>query len=149
MQIKRILVPIDFSANSRAALSTALSLAQYFGAELLLLHVVEPVYIAEPNVASTDLTTLLDDQVRIAGEQLAQIDAALGTPGQHARTLVECGAPTPVIVEVARRTATDLIVIATHGRTGVSHLLIGSVAERVVRLAGCPVLTVPPAARQH
>jgi len=135
MHIERILVPIDFSTNSMHALAAALSLTQRFGAELLLLHVVEPVYAAEPNMASADLTTLLDAQERTADERLGRI-------------LVECGVPAQVIMEVARRTATDLIVIATHGRTGLSRMLIGSVAERVVRRAGCPVLTVPPAGKQ-
>ena len=146
IRIKQILVPIDFSAGSLEALASALPLAQRFRAKLLLLHVVEPVYVAEPNIASADLTTLLDEQQRSAGEQLERTRASLGKHGQHAQTLVETGVPARVIVEVARRTATDLIVIATHGRTGLSHLLIGSVAERVVRRAGCPVLTVPPAA---
>ena len=148
MHIERILVPIDFSTNSMHALAAALSLTQRFGAELLLLHVVEPVYAAEPNMASADLTTLLDAQERTADERLVRILASLGTHGQHARILVECGVPAQVIMEVARRTATDLIVIATHGRTGLSRMLIGSVAERVVRRAGCPVLTVPPAGKQ-
>lgn len=147
MYIKRILVPIDFSAGSLEAVDYAVQLARRFAAELVILHVVEPVYAAEPNVASTDLTTLLDEQQRTAAEQLERIRVSVERHGQRGRTLVECGVPARVIVEVARRTAADLIVIATHGRTGLSHMLIGSVAERVVRLAGCPVLTVPPSAR--
>jgi universal stress protein A len=147
MRIKRILVPIDFSANSLQALAYAVQLAQRFVAELLVLNVVEPLYVAEPNVGSADLTTLLDEQQRIADEQLARISADLRRQGQRVRTQVECGAPAQTIVEVANNSATDLIVIATHGRTGLSHMLIGSVAERVVRLAGCPVLTVRTASR--
>ncbi|MFN8627096.1 MAG: universal stress protein [Candidatus Binatia bacterium] len=149
MRIKRILVAIDFSATSTDALTAALVLSQRFAAEILLLHVVEPVYIAEPNVASADLTTFLDVQERNAVEQLERLRTSLGPQGRHAQVLVHCGVPAQVIVEVARRTAADLIVIGTHGRTGLSHMLIGSVAERVLRLAGCPVLTVPPAARQR
>ena len=147
IHIKRILVPIDFSASSLEALAYASQLTQRFGAELLVLHVVEPVYAAEPNVGSADLTTLLDEQERIADEQLARISANLSKQGQRVRTQVECGVPAQAIVEVANDSATDLIVIATHGRTGLSHMLIGSVAERVVRLANCPVLTIRPASR--
>ena len=149
MRIKRILVPIDFSANSLDALAYALQLTQPFGADLLLLHVVEPVYVTDPNVGSADLTTLLDEQLRSAGAQLARIGADLRRQGQRVRTLVECGVPAQIIVDVATNSAADLIVIATHGRTGLSHMLIGSVAERVVRLADCPVLTVRPALRQR
>lgn len=149
INVKRILVPIDFSAESLAAVDYAVQFARHFGAELLMLHVVEPVYVAEPNVASTDLTTFLDDQQHAAVEQLERVRTSVKRQGQRGRTLVECGVPARVIVEVARRTASDLIVIATHGRTGLSHMLIGSVAERVLRLAGCPVLTVPPTGRQR
>lgn len=144
MRIKRMLVPVDFSTHSLEALAYARRLAQRLGADLLLLHVAEPVYLAEPNVVSADLTTLLDEQIRIANEQLARISADLRKEGRRVRTLVECGVPAQVIVETADNTGTDLIVLATHGRTGLSHMLIGSVAERVVRMARCPVLTVRP-----
>lgn len=142
MRIKRILVPVDFSADSLEALAYARQLAARCGADLLLLHVAEPVYLAEPNVAAADLTTLLDAQQRTADAQLSRISADLRKEGRRVRTLVECGVPAQVIVETADNTGTDLIILATHGRTGLSHMLIGSVAERVVRMARCPVLTV-------
>ena len=147
MVIKRILVPIDFSAGALKALDYAGTLATQCDAELLLLHVVAPIYVADPDLASPDVTLLLDEQRRIAATHLARIGAKLGRQGQRCRTLVTYGAPAPVVVSTARTLRADVIVMGTHGRSGLAHLLIGSVAEKVVRTAHCPVLTVRGGAR--
>ena len=140
MEIERILVPLDFSEASRAGLDAAAELAQRFGAEMLLLFVVEPLYYAG------DLGLLLEEQHRFAHEEFRRLQPQLNRRGLRYRVSVQDGAPYQVITEEAARAKADLIVMATHGRTGLSHVLLGSVAERVVRTARCPVLTVRPRA---
>lgn len=136
----RILVPTDFSLTADAALDYARALAAKFGASLHLLHVLEDPVTSDPLTptsapeASTFQSTLLDDaRLRLAHRAL---------PGP----LAQMRATTDAIAEYAATHGIDLIVMGTHGRAGVAHLLIGSVAERVVRTAPCPVLTVRLAA---
>jgi nucleotide-binding universal stress UspA family protein len=138
----RILVPTDFSEPSDAALEYGRIVAAKFSAALHLLHVVETPAIVSPEAyigESPDIQTALieDAQQRLA---------ALVTPSDRARftttTEVLCGAGARAIVEYARQQNVDLIVMGTHGRSGVAHLLMGSVAEKVLRAAPCPVLTV-------
>jgi universal stress protein A len=145
MEIRQILAPTDFSESSKQAVTHAYGLAEAFGASLLLLHVVElPVYPAGVFLLSAEGTTLLDDL-----EQQARLDLAQLLPkAQDGRVEVRCqvvvGTPYYKIIEVAEAEKIDLIVMATHGRTGFSHLFMGSVAEKVVRTAPCPVLTIRP-----
>jgi universal stress protein A len=145
MDIHRILAPTDFSELSKEGLKSALELAQLFGAELLLIHVVEPPpYPVEGIVPSHLGATLLDDLERQASQEIAQIlPEAQGTTGDVARRVV-VGIPYRKIVEVAEEEKADLIVMTTHGRTGLGHLVMGSVAEKIVRAAPCPVLTIRP-----
>ncbi len=141
--IKRILVPVDFSPDSRNALQYAADLAAVFRAGIVTLHVVEPVYVAEPYLGvAPEVGILLDEQVRNAKAVLARLATDLKKKGQRIRTMVTAGPPALLIVDVAKDVRADLIVMGTHGRTGLAHLLIGSVAEKVVRTAQCPVLTV-------
>jgi universal stress protein A len=145
MLIKRILIPIDFSEVSLQALDYAVELGNPFGAELVAVHVVEPIYYATPADVygpSANLGMLLEEQQRVAGEQLAELEEKLVKRGATIETVMESGVPYQKIVELAEARKVDLIVMATHGRSGLSHLLLGSVAERVVRSAACPVLTV-------
>lgn len=145
MTIRKILVPLDFSAGAHAALDYAVDLFAAKGVELVVLHVVEPVYYASPADlygASANLSMLLDEQQRVAREHLAQLGRKLEKKGVQVRTLLQTGSPFQMIVDTADKLKVDLIVMATHGRTGLSHLLMGSVAEKVVRAARCPVLTV-------
>ena len=145
MAIKRILVPIDFSRDSVHALAYASDLGAALNAELRLLHVVDQTYLAtapELMMANPKFAKLLEDQWRAAEAQMARIAADLGKKGRAVRPLMKRGSPAHVIVETAKRSGVDLIVMGTHGRTGLAHVLIGSVAERVVRTARCPVLTV-------
>jgi len=144
--VKSILVPVDFSEASRAALAYAAELAARFGAKLELLHVWDvPPYIPPeamvgiPGSDARSLGQLARDHAR---EEMARLIADSGGTLPIAETLLESGDPARVIVDLAERRGSDLIVIGTHGRTGFSHLLLGSVAEKVVRRATRPVLTV-------
>jgi len=145
MVIKRIVVPVDFSDDSLKALAYARDIAKAFGAELLLLYVVEPVYYATPAdmyVTTPNMTMLLDEQRQIGAKQLGKLIADLGKKGQRVRGMVKTGSPAQVIADTAKSTHADLIVMATHGRSGLAHIIMGSVSEKVVRHASCPVLTV-------
>ncbi len=138
MEIKLILVPLDLSEASLVGLEYAAGLAELFHAELLLLFVVEPLYYAG------DLGLLLEEQRRFGHEELGRIGERLTRRGVPHRSMILNGTPYAVIADEADRQHADLIVMATHGRTGLSHLFLGSVAEKVVRLARVPVLTVRP-----
>jgi len=145
MAIKRVLVPVDFSGDSLNALAYARALVKPLKAEVVLVHVIEPIYYAAPAdmyVPSPNLATIIDEQRRMAVQQLKRIAADLEKKGHRVRTILKTGSPAHLIIESARRTGTDLIVMATHGHTGLAHLFMGSVAEKVVRTAGCAVLTV-------
>jgi universal stress protein A len=145
MNIRHILAPTDFSEISKQGLKSALELAQSFGAKLLLLHVVEPPpYPVEGIVPSQLGATLLDDLERQASNELARmLPETQGSNVEVARRVV-VGIPYRKIVEVAETEKADLIVMTTHGRTGLSHLVMGSVAEKIVRTSPCPVLTIRP-----
>jgi universal stress protein A len=147
MHIGRILAPTDFSELSKQGLKSALELAQSFGARLVLMHVVEPPsYPVEGIVPSQLGATLLDDLERQASHELAQMLAETQQSNVDVARRVVVGTPYRKIVEVAEEEKTDLIVMTTHGRTGFSHLVMGSVAEKIVRTAPCPVLTIRPTA---
>lgn len=146
IEFKRILHPTDFSASSQRSLATACELARKFGAEVHLLHVVQDVAaIAAYGVAEAYLPVEWRNEVKAQAEKSLQEvpDAATGAGVRFVRAIAE-GSPYYEIIEYARQNAIDLIVMGTHGRTGVPHLLMGSVAEKVVREAPCAVLTVRP-----
>lgn len=147
MEIHRILAPTDFSEFSKHSVESAHALAKIFGAKLVLLHVVElPPYPIEGLGPSPAGATFLEDLERQANLDLARVLPE--TPDSQVEVMrqVAVGTPPRKIVEVAEAEKADLIVMATHGRTGLSHLMMGSVAERVVRTAPCPVLTIRPTA---
>lgn len=142
----RILVPTDFSEPSDAALQYARMLAREFGASLHLLHVFQPpLHLA--SVVSTEV--YLADAFAIQAELMEQAKNRLAervTTGDRERygasAEIVTGQTASTIVKYATERHMDLIVMGTHGRGGMSHVLLGSVAERVVRTAPCPVLTV-------
>ncbi|MBI3869831.1 MAG: universal stress protein [Verrucomicrobia bacterium] len=139
--IKSILVPIDFSDCSKKALQYALPLAKEHQASLTLLYVVPPVYGAG-EYGGFDYAQWEAGMIAGGEKELAKL-VVDGVRGEvPADTLVRAGSPAREIIETARSLPADLIVIATHGRTGLKHVLLGSVAERVVREAPCPVLVV-------
>ncbi|MGQ9661880.1 MAG: universal stress protein [Kiritimatiellia bacterium] len=152
IQIKKILCPLDFSETSQHALRYALALAEVFKAELLLIEVRE-LYIP--------LATDYPDMPWLSTDVLPQIDAAEDERLENLvaelrqshsipiRSFKVTGKPFLEIIRKAKEEDASLIVMGTHGRTGLSHILIGSVAERVVRLAPCPVLTVKHPEHQY
>jgi nucleotide-binding universal stress UspA family protein len=142
--IKKILCPIDFSDSADHAMRYAAALAQNFGAELTLLHVVAPFVAALPGETALPDTLLadIDELAEACQQRLREIVGTLAADGLRVQQKVLNGVPFVEIIRFARDAETDLIVMGSHGRTGLGHLLIGSVAERVVRKAGCPVLTV-------
>jgi nucleotide-binding universal stress UspA family protein len=141
-QQKRILVPVDFSEGGDRALAEAMSFAKSVGATIEILHVLDLVLQDFP----MGLGFYNFDQ----GGYFAYADLALAERANRVRaaglvceTHVLEGRPATEIVNRANETGPDLIAIGTHGRTGVAHVILGSVAERVVQRASCPVLTVP------
>lgn len=144
-KIKRILVPVDFSPPSLKALDYAADFAKPLGAELCALFVIEPIYYAVPDLAGAAAGAvggLLEEQRKSAKLQLERLQARYARRQVKLRTLLQTGTPYQAITDAAKTLKADMIVMSTHGRTGVSHLLLGSVAERVVRTAACPVLTI-------
>jgi len=143
---KRICCPIDFSDASRAAMEIAADLARRQGADLVLLHAYPIPGYTFPDgsvVASPKMMQELADQAeRHLEEWRAAAEGLVGAPRVETHTAV--GEPAAEIVSYARASGIDLVVVGTHGRTGLEHALMGSVAERVVRRAHCPVLTVRP-----
>jgi len=142
-RLQTILVPLDFSKFSDKALDYALAFATQFHSRLVLLHVVEPVvypenYVTVPAV-SDDLHTGL---LKAADTRLAQTSQRLHGHKVEVETVTRLGRPFAEITEAATEYQASLIVLATHGYTGLKHVLLGSTAERVVRHAPCPVLTV-------
>lgn len=141
--LKRILVPLDFGEPSVRALEHATVLAERFEASLELLHVVPNPYVDDPTGLYLPLpATFLDELVKDAQKRLDEALTSSDRQRFKVRTIVKIGDPLFQIVEYARVEHVDLIVMGTHGRSGVVHLFLGSVAERVVRTAPCPVLTV-------
>jgi len=144
IDLKRILVPTDFSKFSKSALTYAGAFAEKFGAELHLLHVVQ------------NLALMVPDMVNVmppVGPSMEQLTAAVRTALDRVvmenqleklqlLKVVREGTPFYEIIQYAKETNIDLIVIGTHGHSGLMHVLLGSVAEKVVRKAPCPVLTV-------
>jgi universal stress protein A len=140
-RIQRILVPVDFSANSRKAVDYATAFAKQFGATLTFLHVVQVNY-AYGEFGAIDFTALEREMRAGAEKELAGLLSLTANAGIQADSIVREGSPPKVIADVARELQSDLLVISTHGYTGLRHVLMGSIAEHVVRYAPCPVLVV-------
>lgn len=144
MNIHTILVPTDFSEYSDKAFAWALEMAEKWGAKLELLHIVPtpsypPMMIADGGFNPADYeSSLMADADKQTKEMLKRIDR----PGVSIDTQVLVGSPFHDICKIAEQEKSDLIVMGSHGRTGLSHVFLGSVAERVVRHAPCPVLVV-------
>jgi universal stress protein A len=145
--VRKILVPVDFSESSRVALEHAAAWATPFGAKVDVLHVWQaPAFVPLPSLpeASPADATLVELVKRTAEQALDRFVADANQRGLRVReALSEPGSPAHTIVDVAKKGGYDLLVLGTHGHTGLAQALIGSVAERVVRHASCPVLTVP------
>jgi nucleotide-binding universal stress UspA family protein len=145
MSVQHVLVPIDFSADADYALEYATGLARKLQARLTLLHVIEPLVVG--SVETMPYTFLQDLEDKIT-EAMIPYHERVTAAGLSCNYTIVHGVPFQVIIDTARTAHVDLIIMGTHGRTGLRHVLLGSVAERVVRLAPCPVLVVrlPPGA---
>ncbi len=134
-----VLVPTDGSAAVEEAIDRAIDLSTRYDATLHGLYVIEPTYTVY-GVGRPDAADLMED---VGDEAVDEIDAKASTAGVPVRTEIQTGIPHRCILEYAEENDIDLIVMGTHGRTGLERYLIGSVTEKVVRLADVPVLTVP------
>jgi universal stress protein A len=139
MTAQHVLVPTDFSADADYALEYAMTLASKLQARLTLLHVIEPLIVGSVETMPYLFIQDLEDKIT---QTMAPYRARITAAGLSCDYAIVHGVPFHVIVETARTDKVDLIIMGTHGRTGLRHVLLGSVAERVVRLAPCPVLVV-------
>ncbi len=144
IDLKHILVPTDFGKSSDNATAYALALAQKFGAEVCLLHVVQDLALFFPEAVfnAPPPAPPVEQFAAAARAALQRVASALDAGGVTVRAEVGVGPPAEVVVRFAREHAVDLVVMGTHGHTGLAHVILGSVAEKVVRRAPCPVLTV-------
>ncbi|HXU73300.1 MAG TPA: universal stress protein [Polyangia bacterium] len=144
--ISRILVPVDFSEGAKPALALAATMARVFGASIELLHVWQPpplipltMVIVPAQPEPVDMAELARST---AGAQMKELVTRLHEQGvEQVRSRVSIGSPAHEIVDLAELGHFDMIVMGTHGRTGFARAMLGSVAEKVVRRARCPVLT--------
>ena len=143
--LKKILCPVDFSPSSYEGLRTAVELARTYSAELILINVIQPVEpVAAPGVpAGYSLQEYYEEMGSAARKSFEEIVENRVPRGMAVRSKVLEGQPADEIIREAEQEKIDLIVTATHGWTGWRRFFFGSVAERVVRLSPCPVLTVP------
>ncbi len=132
MAIERILVPVDFSPPSLRALDDAVEFSLPYEAQMIVMNVVERARFELPPAK----------EMEAAAAKLAQIQRRLTRRGIHCRILVRSGVPYKTIIDEANKIKASLIIISTHGRSGLTEFLIGSVAERVVRGSPCPVLVI-------
>jgi nucleotide-binding universal stress UspA family protein len=149
VNIARILCPVDFSDASRHALEQATVIAGWFEASLTVLHVHSEVFLPVPGLAMPGYSAELPleaEQRKRAVDEANEFVAPARAAGVKVDLAFETGLPTPHILAAAARQI-DLIVMGTHGTSGFEHFMLGSVTEKVLRKAPCPVLTVPPRAR--
>jgi len=139
-QIRGIMVPVDFSSYSKQAVNYAAMIAKKFNAGIVVAHVIDSL-----SYSVTDTLKVIEHRralETIAGTLLDNLSKQLREKNLKVKTYLVSGTPYREILKKTQLEKVDLIVMGTHGRTGVAHLLLGSVAERVVRLSPCPVLTV-------
>lgn len=149
VNVKNIVVPTDFSEAALQALNYALSLAKTFQAKIYLVHVYEPiVYYSDAPMGMPDLIEL-EQNIRVVAERSIQqlVEKQIKTRESEfgvisVETILVQGKPFVEIIKTAKEKNADLIVLSTHGRSALEHILLGSVTEKVVRKAHCPVLTV-------
>jgi len=141
VSIKKVLCPVDYSACSENAFKYAVHIARTESARLYLMHVIDIRSFGHESPLDFDAPKPGDDVIRRIKEELVR-KAADEVKGVDIESIVVVGVPVKDILSVAKEKKVDLIVMGTHGRTGVPHVVIGSVAENVVRKAPCPVLAV-------
>lgn len=151
IKLDRILVPTDFSDFSRPAMQYGCAIAARFSAEMHLLHVVPDPAMLVPEAAAFSVETMQAQSESLVKGAQATLNTLPPDGWENEKQIireVRVGAAFMEIIDYAREHSIDLIVIGTHGRSGLMHILMGSVAERIVRKSPCPVLTVKPEGHQ-
>lgn len=142
IKIEKILYPTDFSEYADHARDYVVEMAKKFGAKVIVVHVLAtPAYAVSYEIA-IDVNTLREELQKAAEKRMAEVQAKFTADGIDVETVIDVGAGFVEIVRIARKRDIDMIIMATHGWGGVKHLLLGSTAEKVVRKAPCPVLTI-------
>jgi nucleotide-binding universal stress UspA family protein len=142
MTAQRFLVPVDFSENANQAVKYAIDLASKLGARMTLLHVIQLRPLGSGDMCVTVPYTYMQDLEADITSRMQTYLARVTAAGLEGEMAVVHGVPFQEILETAKAQQIDLIIMGTQGRTGLQHVLMGSVAEKVVRLAPCPVLVV-------
>lgn len=145
----RILCPTDFSEQAAAAEREAVRLARALGAEIVLAHVGSDAPLWREGRGTPDVRAVFEAQRKWATDALAARATALAAEGVTARSVLKIGEPSTEILRLAADEHADFIVMGTQGRAGLERMLLGSVAERVLRQAPCPVVTVRPSTSQE
>lgn len=141
--IKKVLVPIDFSDYSKSALKYAVNFSKQFNAEMILVYVVEPVvYPPDFSMGQIAIPSVNVEWDKRAKEELDNLADSEIPSDVKVKKVIKTGKPFVEIIDTAADEDVDIIIIATHGHSGVEHILFGSTAEKVVRKAPCPVLTL-------
>jgi universal stress protein A len=140
MTVHHVLVPLDFSTYAEQALDYAIALAQKLQARVTLLHVIQPLAIVNVEGGLWPTSTFLQDLEAAVTRDMEGYLARVTAAGLEGEMVVVHGVPFQEILDTAKARQVDLIIMGTHGRTGLTHVFLGSVAEKVVRLAPCPVL---------
>lgn len=151
IQLNRILVPTDFSDFSRPSMNYGCAVAARFQSELHLLHVVPDPAMLIPEAGAFSVDAIESQSGELARKAATQLKELPGADWDNGRPIlrdVRIGTIHLEIIDYAKEHEIDLIVIGTHGRSGLMHILMGSVAERIVRHSPCPVLTVKPEGHQ-
>lgn len=148
VEIRRILCSVDFSDTSRHALEHAVAIAKWYGSHITLLHVASPAFVLKPPILLAEFADSVSTAVdkAVVEKRLRDWLQPASTAGVPTDVLVKAGNPAPCILESAASLPADLLVMGTHGRTGFERFMLGSVTEKVLRKAPCPVLTAPPPA---
>lgn len=149
--VNRILMPTDFSDNGLQPLKYACAIASKFGSQLHLLHVIPDPAMIVPDIGSLGGVGLIEQSEAMqeaATNRLSELPPNDWHNDREIVRVVRMGPAFDEIIRYAKEADVDMIIMGTHGRTGLTHLLMGSVAENVVRLAACPVLTVKPDGHQ-
>ncbi|MBN2541428.1 universal stress protein [bacterium] len=142
--IEKIICPVDFSEPSKIALKEANALALQYSAELLVVHIVEPILTLYGKIepGSVDVPVYEEERRKIAEKMLHDLVEEKVSKKLKVTAILETGDPVDEIIRIVEDEAADIIVIATHGRKGFSHFVFGSVTEKIIRLAPCPLLVI-------
>ncbi|MCK9227420.1 MAG: universal stress protein [Syntrophorhabdaceae bacterium] len=145
---KKILCPVDFSQFTQEVINYALDLAKKYGAELHLMHVVPNMTYFTPYESFLTPENLVAIEKNIQDEVERDFAKLLKGNGVPTKTVIRTGVPFVEIIDYAKSESIDLIVMGTHGRSAIENILIGNVAEKVVRKSPCPVMTIRPKGKE-